>query len=79
MQKIYYGENGMNKMTEQDIRDFMIMLKSMNQSDGTILVITIMMGEDKDKADKMVEFIKKNPNATESQLLKKGKEIEDSL
>lgn len=69
----------MNKMTEQDIRDFMIMLKSMNQSDGTILVITIMMGEDKDKADKMVEFIKNNPNATESQLLKKGKEIEDSL
>ena len=69
----------MNKMTEQDIRDFMIMLKSMNQSDGTILVITIMMGEDKDKTDKMVEFIKNNPNATESQLLKKGKEIEDSL
>lgn len=66
-------------MTEQEIRDFMIILKSLNLGDATIVGIAAMMDRDIGKTQEMVEFIKKNPNATESQLLKKGKEIEDSL
>lgn len=68
-----------NTMTEQEIRDFMIILKSLNLGDATIVGIAAMMDRDMGKTQEMVEFIKKNPNATETELLKKAVEIGDIL
>lgn len=69
----------MNIMTEQEIRDFMIILKSLNLGDATIVGIAAMMDRDMGKTQEMVEFIKKNPNATETELINKAMEIGDIL
>lgn len=69
----------MNTMTEQEIRDFMIILKSLNLGDATIVGIAAMMDRDIGKTQEMVEFIKKNPNATETELINKAMEIGDIL
>ena len=66
-------------MTEQEIRDFMIILKSLNLGDATIVGIAAMMDRDIGKTQEMVEFIKKNPNATETELINKAMEIGDIL
>ena len=68
-----------NTMTEQEIRDFMIILKSLNLGDATIVGIAAMMDRDIGKTQEMVEFIKKNPNATETELINKAMEIGDIL
>ena len=66
-------------MTEQEIRDFMIILKSLNLGDATIAGIAAMMDRDIGKTQEMVEFIKKNPNTTETELINKAMEIGDIL
>lgn len=66
-------------MTEQEIRDFMIILKSLNLGDATIVGIAAMMDRDIGKTQEMVEFIKKNPNITETELINKAMEIGDIL
>ena len=66
-------------MTEQEIRDFMIILKSLNLGDATIVGIAAMMDRDIGKTQEMVEFIKKNPNTTETELINKAMEIGDIL
>lgn len=68
-----------NTMTEQEIRDFMIILKSLNLGDATIVGIAAMMDRDIGKTQEMVEFIKKNPNITETELINKAMEIGDIL
>lgn len=68
-----------NTMTEQEIRDFMIILKSLNLGDATIVGIAAMMDRDIGKTQEMVEFIKKNPNTTETELINKAMEIGDIL
>ena len=69
----------MNTMTEQEIRDFMIILKSLNLGDATIVGIAAMMDRDIDKTNEMVDFIAANPNATETELINKAMEIGDIL
>ena len=66
-------------MTEEEIRDFMIILKSLNLGDATIVGIAAMMDRDIGKTQEMVEFIKKNPNTTETELINKAMEIGDIL
>ena len=68
-----------NTMTEEEIRDFMIILKSLNLGDATIVGIAAMMDRDIGKTQEMVEFIKKNPNTTETELINKAMEIGDIL
>ena len=65
----------MSEMTESEIIAFMKVLKIMKLRDETVLFITASMNDNPDKADKMIAYIKENPNATETDLLKKTQEI----
>lgn len=65
----------MSEMTESEIIAFMKVLKIMRLRDEVILFITASMEDNPDKADKMIAYIKENPNVSESDLLKKTQEI----
>lgn len=65
----------MSEMTESEIIAFMKVLKIMRLRDEAVLFITASMEDNSDKADKMIAYIKENPNATETDLLKKTQEI----
>ena len=78
MQKIYYGENGMNKMTDKEKVAFLQILADLGLCRETCLGILAMMNNDINKANEMVDFIEANLNATETELLKKAVEIDDT-
>ena len=69
----------MSEMTESKIMAFMKILKSMGMPRATTIAITAMMDDKTEKADEMVRFIEKNPNATETVLLKKAQEISKNI
>lgn len=65
----------MSTMTRSEIKAFMRVLKAMNLREETAVGITSLMEDETDKADEMVEFIKNNQNATETELINKALEI----
>ena len=68
----------MNTITDKEKVAFLQILADLGLCRETCLGILAMMSDNRNKMNEMVDFIEANLNATETELLKKAVEIDDT-